>query len=62
VDFANFWTDSNGDPIADRTITEQAGGTIVTTTAFSGETLHTLHIDQVGIPLSAFGEWDFFSG
>jgi Ca2+-binding RTX toxin-like protein len=56
---ADFWTDSDGNAIAERNIVEQMGQTVVTTSSFSGETLHTLYIDAIGIPMTAFREWDF---
>lgn len=55
---ADFWTNSNGDPISTRTVTEKDGGSIVTTTDFDGKVIHTLFVDAVGIS-DAFREWDF---
>jgi Ca2+-binding RTX toxin-like protein len=49
-----LWSDSNGTPVADRSITEQDGHTIVTTTAMDGTVTHTLDIDAVGLPLDIF--------
>jgi hypothetical protein len=46
----DIWFNSNGDPVANRTIKETGGETVVTTTSVAGEVLHTLHIDAVGIP------------
>ncbi|QQP93993.1 hypothetical protein IGS68_35030 (plasmid) [Skermanella sp. TT6] len=58
-----MWGDSQGDPIANRTITEANGHTIVKTTSFSGTVLHTLDIDAVGLPRDVFKDgfsWDGF--
>ena len=56
----NLWEDSQGTEIAHRSITESNGHTTVTTTTFGGELLHTLIIDQVGIPLDVFrSDFDF---
>lgn len=49
-----LWSDGNGDPVANRSIAESAGHTIVTTTDFSGDVVHTLDIDAIGLPLDIF--------
>jgi len=58
----NIWFNSNGDRIANRTINEAGGETVVTTSTFSGETIHTLHIDAVGLPPDVFRDWNTYSG
>jgi hypothetical protein len=60
--WSDIWFNSNGNPIANRTIKEVGGETIVTTTSFVGQVLHELHIDAVGIPQDVFRDWGTYSG
>lgn len=60
--WSDIWFNSNGDPIANRSIKEAGGETVVTTTSFGGEVLHTLHIDAVGLPQDVFRDWGTYSG
>jgi Ca2+-binding RTX toxin-like protein len=60
--WGDIWFNSNGDRITNRTITEAGGETIVTTSSFAGEVLHTLHIDAVGLPQDVFRDWGTYSG
>lgn len=60
--WSDIWFNSNGDPIANRTIKEAGGETVVTTSSFAGEVLHTLHIDAVGLPADVFRDWGTWNG
>ncbi|GEO43649.1 hypothetical protein SAE02_77970 [Skermanella aerolata] len=60
--WGDIWFNSNGDPIANRSITEAGGETVVTTSSFAGEVLHELRIDAVGIPQDVFRDWGTYSG